>query len=86
MGELLEKRGRGAAFWDGRVLYVRWFRVVVRRLNIARHGHSTGLAAIGRLGGGWGVENGTRGLGDGGSNDVEESSGVRPLGGRVDPG
>src|SRR6478672_5304363 len=30
-----------------------WFAAVVRRSDIAKHGHSTGLAAIGRLGRGW---------------------------------
>jgi hypothetical protein len=41
--------GRDGPFGRGLVLGVSWFPVVVRRLNIAGNGHSTGLAAIGRL-------------------------------------
>jgi hypothetical protein len=78
--KLLAKRGRGAAFVDGRVLHVRWFGVVLRRLNIARHRHSTGLAAIGRLGGGWGVENAGRGLGGRGARGRRPSRGLGSVG------
>ena len=53
---MFAKRGRGAAFGDGRVLHARWFGVVLRRLNIAKHGHSTGLAAVRHLAGGLGWE------------------------------
>jgi hypothetical protein len=45
---------------DGRVLGLRWWDAVLRRLSIAKHGGSTGLAAIGRLGGGLGLERGTK--------------------------
>jgi hypothetical protein len=41
-------------------MVVRWFGVVSWRSDIAKHGHSTALAAIGRLGLGgavvWGSE------------------------------
>jgi hypothetical protein len=43
-----QKRHRAGARAVSRVMVVRWFRVVSRRFNIARNGHPTGLAAIGR--------------------------------------
>ena len=46
-------------------LELRWFAAVLARLNIAKNGHSTGLAAIGREGEGWGRGNGAQPVGQG---------------------
>jgi hypothetical protein len=52
---LTSGRGRQGAREDGRVLGMAWFLAVMAWSDIAENGHSTGLAAIGRLGRGWAV-------------------------------
>jgi hypothetical protein len=57
------RRSRFDALCDGGALGEDWFAAVARRLNIAKHGGSTGLAAIGREARGLGVGEGWPALG-----------------------